>query len=87
VGAVSLQIRSMVLRQSFTAVGAGLVVAFALALWVTAGLGRIAYEVEARSPVAFGLGLGVLALAALIACLVPAFRATRIEPTVALRPD
>jgi len=86
-GAGAGRIRSMVLRQSFTAVGAGLVVAFALALWVTAGLGRIAYEVEARSPVAFGLGLGVLALAALIACLVPAFRATRIEPTVALRPD
>ena len=84
-GAQTNRIRGLVVRQSFRSVAIGLVVGFVLALWLTAGLGSVVYGVDPRMPLAFLGGLGVLGLAALVACLLPAVRATRIDPTAAIR--
>ena len=86
-GAQSARIRGLVLRQGFQSVAVGLVVGFGLALWLTAGLGSVVYEVDTRMPLAFLGGLGILAVAALVACLLPAMRATRIDPTAAIRSE
>jgi putative ABC transport system permease protein len=43
------------------------------------------YKVSPRDPLAFGSALAVIAITSLAACFFPAWRATRIDPTQALR--
>ena len=65
------------------AAGTGLGIAAALAL--SQLLGSLLYSVGARDPATFG-GVGLLCIAvALAACYIPARRATRVDPLVALR--
>lgn len=45
----------------------------------------ILYGISSNDPVSLGLAILVLGLAALLACLLPALRATRINPITALR--
>jgi putative ABC transport system permease protein len=75
----------MVLKEGLALTAAGLVVG----LWVAVGIGLLVgsmlYEVSAFDPVVFLVAPLLLAAASLAACYLPALRATRIEPTVALR--
>jgi putative ABC transport system permease protein len=48
-------------------------------------LGYLLYEVSPRDPVAFAFAFLVMALAALLACFLPARRASRIDPVRVLR--
>jgi ABC-type lipoprotein release transport system permease subunit len=52
---------------------------------VSRALASLLYEVAPTDPVALALAPAMLMLVALIAALVPASRATRIDPIVALR--
>jgi putative ABC transport system permease protein len=76
---------SMVVRQGMTLVAAGL----ALGLGAALGLGRLVerllYGVAAVEPAILATTVLVLAAAALGACLLPARRASRVDPLVALR--
>jgi macrolide transport system ATP-binding/permease protein len=57
----------------------------------TAGLaftrlfGTLLYNVTPRDPLAFGLALAVMTITSVVACLVPAWRATRTDPARVLR--
>src|SRR5207248_2303750 len=62
-------------------VALGLVAAFEL----TRLLGYLLYRVNPRDPLSFASALAVIVLASLTACLVPAWRATRTDPMLALR--
>jgi len=64
-------------------VGAALGVAGALA--VTPLMSGLLYEVRPNDATAFFGAAAVLALLALIASLVPAWRATRVDPLIALK--
>ena len=64
---------------------AGIVVGIAVALGSTRLMGDLLFKVSPRDPLAFGLAFLVMAAAALTACLLPAWRATRIDPVRALR--
>ncbi len=67
------------------AIGAGL--GLFLSLAVARLLRGLLFGVGAYDPAAFVAALVVLALVTLAACAVPAWRAARVDPTVALRQD
>ena len=62
-----------------------------IGLLAAIGIGRLAqsllFELEGYDPVVLGASAGLLAVVAAAAGLLPALRASRIEPMVALRQD
>jgi putative ABC transport system permease protein len=84
-GASRTAVLGLVIRQgmSLLAAGlaAGLVLSFAL-MWV---LSSLLFAVRPYDPVSLGAAAAALALVALLACSIPAWRATRVDPLVALR--
>jgi macrolide transport system ATP-binding/permease protein len=64
---------------------AGIVIGAIAALLLTRLMGNLLYKVSPRDPICYGLALIVLVGVALIACFLPAWRATRIDPVRALR--
>ena len=75
----------MVLRQSGTLVLLGLVIGVPVALGVTRFLGSMLYGIGVVDLGVYLLVIALLAAAAFLASWVPAFRATRVDPMVALR--
>jgi len=56
--------------------------------WVAAGtLESYLFGIEARDPLTFAGALALLAAASLIASLIPACRASRVDPVIALRAE
>ena len=63
----------------------GVFLGVALALGLTRLLGYLLYKVSPYDPMAFASAFLVLTIVSLIACFLPAWRATRVDPIVALR--
>ena len=87
-GADRGKVLKMILRQGMTltliGVALGLGGAYVLTRYVES-LTTMLYGVRPRDPLTFGLTAGLLTFVALLACLIPARRATKIDPLVALR--
>jgi putative ABC transport system permease protein len=66
-------------------VACGLAAGLAGSLVLMRFLQTILFDVKATDPIKFAAISGLLAAAALAACFVPARRATRVDPLVALR--
>jgi putative ABC transport system permease protein len=79
-GAGRRQVLGLVLAQGMIPVLAGLLLGLAAAASLTRLLSSLLFGVGAVDPLAFGAGPAVLAGVALAACLLPAWRATRIDP-------
>jgi putative ABC transport system permease protein len=86
-GAAPGSIVGLVLRQAGGVAGAGLVVGLGAALALSRYLRALLYGVGPTDPVAVALAVVVLAVVALVACVVPARRAVRVDPMAALRAD
>ena len=86
-GANPGSVLSMVMRQGFTIVAIGLVVGGALAGAAAAALRGLLYGITPFDPVAWGLALTAMIIAAGLANFVPARRAMRVDPMNALRTD
>ena len=86
-GAQGRDVVRMVFGQGLLQLGVGMAVGLALALGVSRLLSVILFDVQPRDPVVFGSVVGVLTLAGLLACFLPARRATRVDPLVALRSE
>jgi ABC-type antimicrobial peptide transport system permease subunit len=65
----------------------GMLAGTAAALALTRMMATLVYEVSATDPVTFAAAAGVLGTVAMIACLLPAARASRIDPAVVLRDE
>ncbi|MFI5185021.1 MAG: FtsX-like permease family protein, partial [Vicinamibacteria bacterium] len=86
-GAQRSGVLAMVLRQGMRSVAVGLGVGLVGALALTRLVSGLLFGVEPTDPICFIGSAAVLLTVALIACLVPAKRATAIEPMVALRAE
>jgi putative ABC transport system permease protein len=90
-GADRRRIMWMVIRQGAIQVAIGTIVgaslAWAIATAMGTGIQTVLFGVSGRDPAVYAAVLAVVAVVALLATLVPARRATRVDPMVALRAD
>jgi predicted permease len=84
-GAAPGDILRMVLRQGLGVVGIGLALGLAISLAGTRLLSGLVIGIKPSDPLTFAVVVLLLTSIALLACWIPARRATRIDPLVALR--
>ena len=84
-GATVRDLLRLVISRGLRLTIAGVVIGAAAALMLTRLMVNLLYKVSPRDPVAFGAALIILIAVALVACFLPARRATRIDPVQALR--
>jgi predicted permease len=77
----------LVLKEGLALTAAGLGIGFLLALGIGRVVGSMLYEVNPFDPVVFAAAPALLTLASVAACYLPALRATRVAPIVALRSE
>jgi predicted permease len=86
-GATPSSLMTMVMRQGMILVLIGLAIGAIMAFQLTHVMAALLYAVEPTDPLTFFGVSVVLAIAAAIACFVPARRVTRIDPMIALRSE
>jgi putative ABC transport system permease protein len=86
-GAARGNVLSLVIRQGMELALLGVLIGVFGGLWLTGLLRTQLFDVSTRDPATFALVAVLLAGIALIATLVPALRATRVDPVTALRND
>ncbi|HJT79972.1 MAG TPA: ABC transporter permease [Chthoniobacterales bacterium] len=84
-GAQTMDVLRLIVRQGMTPVVLGLGVGLGAALLIGRLIKAQLYQTSAYNPVLLATTVVVLAVAALLACLFPARRATLVDPTIALR--
>jgi ABC-type antimicrobial peptide transport system permease subunit len=84
-GAESRSVLKLVLRQGIALAMVGAAVGISVALGLTRYLASMLYDVHPNDPVTLIAAAMLLVLVALAACYIPARRATRVDPMVALR--
>ncbi len=86
-GARSVGVMWFVVRRSMFITAAGIVVGLSMIALVPMGLGRLLYGVTPYDPPTLAATAGVFLVVAAVAALLPARRATRLDPVCALRVD
>jgi ABC-type antimicrobial peptide transport system permease subunit len=84
-GAQRDQVLKLVVRQGIVLTTVGAILGAAAASGVTRYLASLLYGVRPVDPLTFGAVVMLLLIVALAACYIPARRATRVDPMVALR--
>jgi len=84
-GAAPMQILREVLTDGFTLVGAGIAAGIGCALLVTHLLSSFLFGVSTADPLTFLVVSLILCVVAFAACYLPARRATKVHPSIALR--
>ena len=84
-GAGRSDVLALVMRRAVALTATGIAIGLAAAFAVTRMLGSLLFEIDPHDPLTFGGIAVLLALIALAASYVPAYRATRVDPVVALR--
>ncbi|HEY7876657.1 MAG TPA: ABC transporter permease [Gemmatimonadaceae bacterium] len=86
-GASERGVLALILRQGMVLAAIGLAVGLGGALAVTRLVSSLLFDVQPTDPATYGAVGAFMLVVALVACLVPARRATRVDPLVALRMD
>lgn len=84
-GAERRDIFQLIVGQGLTLVGGGLFLGVGASFVATRGLQSLLFGVSAADPLSFWVAGLLLAGVALTACVLPAWRATKVDPMVALR--
>jgi putative ABC transport system permease protein len=84
-GADRQSILSLVLKQGVRTTAIGIVIGLGAAAWLTRYLQTMLYNVQPLDATVFAVVTVMLLAVAVLACYLPARRATRIDPMVALR--
>jgi predicted permease len=86
-GAMPAQIRTMMLKQGMRLLAGGLLLGFVGAFALSRVIRSLLFGVSVNDPLIYGSVSLVLAAAALLACWIPARRASRVNPMVTLRAE
>jgi macrolide transport system ATP-binding/permease protein len=84
-GARAPDVLKMIIRHGMRLTLAGLAIGLVAALAIMRVVRSLFYEVSAHDPITFVVALLALSAVALLACYVPARRATKVDPLAALR--
>jgi putative ABC transport system permease protein len=84
-GAQRANVLLQVVREGMVVALAGIGVGLAGAVALSRTLATLLFGVNARDPATFAVVAGMLVMVALVSCYLPARRATRVDPIVALR--
>jgi macrolide transport system ATP-binding/permease protein len=84
-GAGASSLVQLVLSRGLALTAGGTLLGATVALALTRLLGNLLYHVSPLDPLVFGAAFGVMTIASLAACFLPAWRATRTDPAEALR--
>ena len=84
-GARRLDVLKLVVRQGMILTLIGVVLGLAGAFALTRVMSTLLFGITAKDPITFAVVAALLTAVAFIACFVPARRATKVDPLVALR--
>ena len=84
-GARSRDVLTMILAQGLRTILIGLAIGLAGSLALTRTMASLLFGITATDPLTFAAVIALLVAAALLACYIPARRATKVDPMVALR--
>ncbi|HKG92900.1 MAG TPA: ABC transporter permease [Gemmatimonadaceae bacterium] len=84
-GAQGRDVLGLILRQGLAQIGLGLLLGVSLAAALSHFMAMLLFQVEPRDPAVFAAVIVTLFLTGVAACLIPARRAARVDPMVALR--
>jgi macrolide transport system ATP-binding/permease protein len=85
IGGQRNDVLKLVIREGMTLTAAGLGLGLLLAAIASRFISAILYGVSSADPLTFAAISALMALVSFIACCIPAFRASRVDPMVALR--
>jgi predicted permease len=86
-GAGGSDLLRLVLSRGLALTASGVLVGAAAALALTRLIGNFLFRVSPRDPLAFGSAFALLMIVSIAACFLPAWRAMRVDPIVALRQE
>jgi len=86
-GAEGRQVSWLILKRGLWQMGLGLSLGLAGAFGLSRVLRTLLVQVTPTDPVTFGTITAILTVVAIAACLIPARRATRVDPLIALRAE
>jgi putative ABC transport system permease protein len=84
-GARTGEVLAMVLREGAVLFVVALIIAAAVSWWTTRAIAGLLYGVRATDPATLLCAVATMAIATGIACYLPARRASRVDPTIAIR--
>jgi len=86
-GAQGRDVLRLIVGQGMKFVLLGVIIGLAGAVGLTRLIAHLLFNVSATDPLTFGAGAALLIAVALLAALVPARRATKVDPMIALRSE
>ena len=86
-GATRGRVINHVLREGGVLTALGMLIGTGAALFVTRSLSNLLFEIRPLDLISFFAAMILLAAISICACLVPAWRASRVDPIIAIRAE